>query len=138
LGGTTNLQAGVTTTNDYGDYNRIIYQWQQYNGSSWTNILGANSSSYTTAPITSSGQSRQYRVVVYIPGANATSGVATVSGPGVPSISQDGGVTTLRWTGGGILQEAPEVDGPWTDAADQSNPQVVPTPAGTRKFFKLR
>ena len=137
LGGTTNLQVGVTTTNDYGDYNQIVYQWQQYNGSSWVNILGANSSSYTTTPI-GGAESRQYRAVVYIPGANATSSVATVNGPGVLSITRDLVSTTLSWVGGGILQEAPEVSGPWTDAANQSNPQTVPTPPGTKKFFRLR
>src|SRR6185436_11274817 len=100
-----------------------------YNGSSWVNILGANSSSYTTTPI-GAAESRQYRAVVYIPGANATSSVATVNGPGVLSITRDLVSTTLSWIGGGILQEAPEVNGPWTDAADQSNPQTVPTPPG--------
>src|SRR6185295_8042666 len=34
LGGTTNLQVGVTTTNAYGDFNQIVYQWQQYIGGS--------------------------------------------------------------------------------------------------------
>jgi hypothetical protein len=137
LGGTTNLQVGVTTTNDYGDYNRIVYQWQQYTGGSWVNIVGANSSSYATAPMTA-GENRQYRCVVYIPGANAASAVASINGPGVLTITPVNSQTNrVSWTGAGILQSAPEITGPWVDTPSQANPQDFDI-LDPRRFFRLR
>ena len=131
------LSVGVTTTNDYGDFSRIVYQWQQFNGSTWVNVLGANSATYTTTPL-GGGESRQYRVIVYIPGANATSSAATVNGPGKLFITYNGGITTLSWAGPGTLYESATVDGVFTISGNQSNPQTVSTPAGTKKFFQLR
>ncbi|HZI33414.1 MAG TPA: hypothetical protein VFF11_13825, partial [Candidatus Binatia bacterium] len=43
----------------------------------------------------------------------------------------------LSWTGGGTLQNAPAVTGPWTDAADQSNPQALST-TNAAEFYRLR
>lgn len=46
--------------------------------------------------------------------------------------------TTLSWTGAGsTLQTAPSVLGPWTDAANQANPQTVSSAAGAT-FFRLK
>lgn len=53
--------------------------------------------------------------------------------PGMLSI-QNG---QLSWTGGGTLQSAPAVTGPWTDAVDQSNPQMLST-TNTAEFYRLR
>jgi len=131
------LSVGVTTTNDYGDYTQIAYQWQQFNGASWDNIPFANGATYTTTPL-GGGESRQYRCVVYIPGANATSSAATVNGPGRLFITLNGGVTTLSWAGPGTLYESGTIDGVFTISGNQANPQTVSTPAGTKKFFQLR
>ena len=79
--------------------------------------------------------------------ANLTATFAGVTSPSVAitvvlkkvlSITQNGGVTTLSWVGGGVLQESTDVNGPWTDSATQTNPQSVPTPPDTKNFFRLR
>ena len=44
------------------------------------------------------------------------------------------GSLTLSWTGSGVLQEAPGLNGPWIPAANQSNPQSVPTTAAGRVY----
>jgi hypothetical protein len=43
----------------------------------------------------------------------------------------------LSWTETGTLQQAESLAGPWTDTADQSNPQTIPA-SGPMKFFRLR
>jgi len=43
----------------------------------------------------------------------------------------------LSWTSVGVLQEAPAVSGPWTDAANQTNPQILST-TNTAQFYRLR
>lgn len=49
-----------------------------------------------------------------------------------------GGQVRLSWSGSGTLQEAPSLNGPWTTAASQTNPQnVTPTP-GSMRFYRIR
>lgn len=48
-----------------------------------------------------------------------------------------GGNVTISWTGPGTLQEAPTVTGPWTDAANQNNPQTTAA-SGPAKFYRLK
>jgi hypothetical protein len=60
-------------------------------------------------------------------------GFAASVAPGVLSIQN----SQLSWTGGGTLQSAPAVTGPWNDAADQSNPQVLST-TNAAEFYRLR
>ncbi len=43
---------------------------------------------------------------------------------------------TVSWTGTGTLQSADKVDGPYTAAASQANPQTIGT-TGTAKFFRV-
>jgi hypothetical protein len=40
------------------------------------------------------------------------------------NITRNGSAVTLSWTGGGTLQEAPAITGPWTDSLSQANPQT--------------
>ena len=47
-----------------------------------------------------------------------------------------GGSVTLSWTGTGTLQEASSVNGPWTAAASQANPQTT-TASGPAKYYRL-
>lgn len=56
--------------------------------------------------------------------------------PRFNAVVREGNEVILSWTGGGTLQEAAAVTGPWTNAANQANPQRVPA-TGTR-FFRLR
>ncbi len=43
----------------------------------------------------------------------------------------------LSWISTGTLEEAPTVAGPWTDSANQANPQVLAT-TNTARFYRLR
>jgi hypothetical protein len=52
-----------------------------------------------------------------------------------PTVS--GGNVTISWTGAGTLEEATAVTGPWSNAANQSNPQNVPA-TGPGKFYRIR
>jgi hypothetical protein len=120
------LNSGVVATNDYGDYNQIVYQWQKQQGATWRDILGANGASYSFTPY--QGTVGQYRVIVYIPGANATSAVATVTA-----------MIVIDWDGApAILQQADEVTGPWTDILGASDPYIVDPTAATKKFFRQK
>jgi len=60
-------------------------------------------------------------------------GFPAVVAPGLLNI-QNG---QLSWTGGGTLQKAPAVIGPWTDASNQSTPQSLST-TNTAEFYRLR
>jgi hypothetical protein len=52
------------------------------------------------------------------------------------TISLSGDQVTFSWDpAGGTLQEAPSVDGPWTDSADQSNPNTVTVGGGGMMMF---
>ena len=53
------------------------------------------------------------------------------------SLQSTTGSVNLSWTGTGTLQTASVVTGPWTDSANQSNPQVVNT-TNSAMFFRLR
>jgi hypothetical protein len=120
------LTVGVTTTNSYGDYNQIAYQWESRQGlGAWSPIQGANNASYAV-PASSAGTT-QYRVRVYIPGAQATSATATVLG-----------LLAISWQEPGILQQAPEVTGPWTDIIGVTNPYIVDPTTAPRMFYRLK
>ncbi len=43
----------------------------------------------------------------------------------------------LSWTSSGVLQQAPAVTGPWSDAPNQSNPQALQT-TGAALFYRVR
>jgi hypothetical protein len=120
------LTVGVTTTNHYGDYNQIAYQWESRQGAgAWSPIQGANNASYPV-PAATAG-TIQYRVRVYIPGAQAVSATATVVG-----------LLAISWQEPGILQQAPEVTGPWTDIIGATNPYIVDPTTGPRMFYRLK
>lgn len=46
-----------------------------------------------------------------------------------------GGQVTIGWTGTASLQSADKVEGPYTPAGNQANPQTIPA-AGTAKFYR--
>ncbi|MDB6068516.1 MAG: hypothetical protein JWR26_4724 [Pedosphaera sp.] len=64
-------------------------------------------------------------------------GFAVQPPPSVMSIQKSGGNIQLSWTSTGTLQEAPAVTGPWTDSANQADPQNITT-TGAARFFRLR
>lgn len=57
--------------------------------------------------------------------------------PEFAPVALSGGNITLSWTGGGTLEEAPSVSGPWTPSANQANPQTVSANTGI-KFYRLK
>jgi len=50
----------------------------------------------------------------------------------LPTLS--GGLVVISWTGGGTLQEAPSVNGPWQASPSQSNPQSVQATANLKLY----
>jgi regulation of enolase protein 1 (concanavalin A-like superfamily) len=56
--------------------------------------------------------------------------------PGPIAITSASGQVTVSWPGTATLQSATSVNGPWTAAANQANPQVV-TPAAAQTFYRL-
>jgi hypothetical protein len=49
------------------------------------------------------------------------------------------GTLTVQWTGGGTLQSAPAVTGPWQDVAGAASPYTLTPPVGeTQRFLRLR
>lgn len=67
----------------------------------------------------------------------ATSPFATLPPPSTLSIQSAGANVKISWTSTGTLEQAPAVGGPWTDSANQSNPQTRPN-TGAALFFRLR
>ncbi len=117
------LNVGVTTTNHYGDYNQVAYQWEKLENGVWTPIANANNATYSTKTIAGN---TSYRALIYIPGATATSAVAAVTGNLV-----------ITWTETGkVLQGADDVTGPWTTVATTS-PYVVNPMTAPRRFYRL-
>ncbi len=98
----------------------LAYQWQKLIGGTFTDIAGATSSNYLTAALSGADSGSQYRALVFIPGASATSAVATVTiGGAAPTLrsSVSGGVLTLSWDAPARLQFATSLNPPinWQD-----------------------
>ncbi len=65
----------------------------------------------------------------------ATGMGGTPTGPRL-SISLSGGMITITWSGGGTLQEADSVTGPWTDVTGASSPYTTAADA-PHKFYRV-
>ena len=76
--------SAIFTISATGD--NLTYQWQQStdNGGSWTNINGANLSSYTTGTTTMDMSGYQYRCIVIGAGGSVTSNAATLTVKAIP------------------------------------------------------
>ncbi len=124
-GNTATLNSTVT-----GGTGSASYQWQSsVNNSTWTNISGATSSSYTTPPMTAA---RYYRVALTMTGVgcgaiNSTSTQITVNP--IPAISLSGetticygGSTSLTASGSG---GSPGYNFNWSSGLGAGNVKVV-------------
>ena len=49
-----------------------------------------------------------------------------------------GAVTRVYWSGGGSLESADTVNGPWTCLGDAVSPFSMPKTNGTMRFFRVR
>ena len=52
------------------------------------------------------------------------------------NISHAGGQVTISWTGGGTLESASSLSGPWNAVSNATNPLTV-TPASGNQFYRL-
>jgi hypothetical protein len=117
-GQTGNFSVGAVGTNVNGSA-PVAYQWQKRISGVFTDIAGANSSTYSAGALSALDDGAQFRALVFIPGASATSAVATVTITGLaPTLrfSRNGNVTTLSWDPGSHLQCATTLTPPnWKD-----------------------
>jgi hypothetical protein len=54
----------------------------------------------------------------------------------ITSATVSGGNITITWTGGGTLQSASAVTGPWTGVPGKTSPAIVPA-SGTQGYFRI-
>ncbi len=97
------------------------YQWYRNIAGVWTPIVGANSASYSFVPV-QADNGAQFRVVVYVPGASATSTTSTLTvttGGSNPTLrsTYSNGTLTLSWDAPARLQFTTSLNAPinWRD-----------------------
>lgn len=66
-----------------------------------------------------------------------TVGAPSTGGPTFNKPSLSGNTLTISWTGGGKLQEAAEVTGPWTDVAGSPAGSYAVQTTGAHKFYRV-
>jgi hypothetical protein len=137
--GSTTLTAGVTDGSGAASY-----QWQQYIGSTWTDV-GTNSANFTTPVISAT---TDFRVIVTQTGSNCgtTSSAYTVTIVSAPTVSItgvsticSGGTTilTANVTGGGgsnTYQWQQNISGTWTNVGTNSSTYTTPVLTGNTDF----
>ncbi len=87
----TNATFSVTATNV------VTYQWQQWNGTAWVNIAGANSSSYTVSSVTTAMNTNTFRVILNGLCTVVNSNAATLYVNPLPAITLDAATTASIW-----------------------------------------
>jgi hypothetical protein len=102
------------------------YQWYR-NGVA---VSGATDARLALNDVQDSNAGNYTVVIGNASGGFITSAVARVIIP-LPDLDivKSGNTATLSWTGVGTLQEATTIEGPWRNAADQSNPQTINLPS---------
>jgi len=83
----TNATFSVTAITSPSANGPLSYQWQQWNGSAWTNISGATASSYTVTGTTVSMNTNSFRVIVTGLCSVVISNAATLYVNPLPSIA---------------------------------------------------
>jgi hypothetical protein len=131
-GKTFGYGTGGNLTVTAGGPGPLSYQWR-FNG---TNIAGGTGSSlnlsnpqYTNAGL--------YDVVVTGAGGSVTSRVAVVNVFPILQSQISGKNITLSWAGSFVLQQAPNLAGPYKDMVTVTN-SLLTTMVGPSKFFRLR
>lgn len=64
-------------------------------------------------------------------------GLGGAGGPEFRGISLSGGSLTIEWSGGGTLESATSITGPWAAVAGATSPYKAPA-AGAGGFFRVR
>jgi len=80
----TNATFSVTAAANGGP---IAYQWQQWNGTAWVNIAGANASTYTVNNVTLAMNTNTFRVILTGLCSVVTSGAASLYVNALPNVS---------------------------------------------------
>jgi hypothetical protein len=146
LAGSGTVLASIVTEGDPANGGAVISEWQagdtMANGAkdklgghrlvflSGSREQGITSQAAGIFDLTSDGTRLFLNAVQYM-------AQPTVVQPEFNAVTLSGGNLTLSWTGGGTLEEAPAVTGPWTTSASQANPQTVPASTGL-KFYRLK
>jgi hypothetical protein len=147
----TNVPAGATATFTVTVTNNattpLSYQWWQVvPGISTSAVANASSvalaNAYTTPPLWAANSGWQYYVVVTNALNAVTSLVATLMVPQAqlsPPTLANGTNLIVSWTGGGLLQSATNVTGPWTLLTNSTSPFTSPISSDTpRQFFRVQ
>ena len=108
----------------------VTYQWQRNEGGVWKDVQrpGADTANYTFRP--APGTVYDYRVLVCVPGAGATSSSATVVG-----------LIVFPWNGAPqVLQRSTQIPGGWTDIPGAANPFIIDPRTGLqpKEFFRQK
>ena len=141
--GTAMFSVSVTNNATNGN-TAITYRWFQIHGANTT--LNATqtgvvtSTNYTTAPLWFTNNGDGFYVVASSVVNTATSSVATVSIPRAhPVPTPIPGGFRLDWSGGGVLQSAPDVTGVWTNVPGAMSPYtVIVNQTVPRQYFRVQ
>ncbi len=146
----TNLAAGakaafsVTMTNTTPP---ITYQWWKRGPGAFTNLVattnsGAFTDTYTTPTLWAADSGAGYYAVARNAAGAVTSAVATVTIPCAQFSAAElasGSNFVLRWSGGGILESATNLAGPWGTVTNAQSPSTnLLDPRLPRQFFRVR
>jgi parallel beta-helix repeat protein len=146
----TEVSAGATATFAVTVTNTttpITYQWWKRVPGISTNLVATTNSSaflnaYKTAPLWAADNGAGYYAVVRNAAGAVTSSVATVAVPlarFTPPAVFNGSNFVLSWIGGGILQSATNVAGPWVAVTNAQSPWTnLFDPSLPRAFFRVR
>jgi len=130
------LSVGAAITTPPGVSSVVTYQWQRNEGGVWKDVPRPSARSQTLTFVPSYGSVYDYRVLVCVPGAGATSTSATVVG-----------LIVFPWAGAPeVLQHSTQIPGGWTDIPGAPNPFVIdprtPPQAGApmlpQEFFRQK
>lgn len=122
-----------------------------YRGGGTVTVSGATSSATTLSGIFTAANTLYFENVPvsggtvtgeFGPGTTVIYGMSidanpTAPVPPGPLVITGGANVSLSWTGGGVLQHAEQIAGPWTDNPDATSPFSV-TPTADAAFYQLR
>jgi beta-glucanase (GH16 family) len=125
----------------------LSYQWWRVTPGGATNVVAMTSGAlltdtFTTPPLWGADSGSHYYVVVSNALSVVTSGVVTVIVPRAllsSPATRDGTNLVLSWSGGGILQSATNLAGPWMAETNATSPFTNSlTPNCPQKFFHVQ
>jgi hypothetical protein len=146
---TVTFSVRASGMNESGTNPPQAYQWLRYNGMSFVPIFRATAADYTFAP-QPSDDGAQFRAIVLVPGASATSAIATLNGTATgPRLAIRRGANNtivIAWPASfasHILESAPTVpSATWTivahTVAGGENIATISLPATGNAFYRLK